>query len=107
MLDSQLRELQFILEGPEGKFDGVSAGSGMGVWAVRRPELEGGHKWWYLGGMKPDEVMLIKCLDSSEKEGRCRRAPHGAVEDNRYMDAAPRESVEVRCPVIWEDESAE
>lgn len=75
------------------------------LWAVKRGE---GHEWWYLSEMRSDEVVLLKCFDS-KLDGRCRRAPHSAFEDERYVgeEWAARESVEIRCLVFWEDQSAE
>ncbi|KPI39513.1 uncharacterized protein AB675_5161 [Cyphellophora attinorum] len=69
-------------------------------------EVEGGHKWWYYEGMTKDEVLFIKCFDS-KTDGRCRRAPHSAFDDPRYeSEETPRESIEVRCLVFWEDQEA-
>jgi hypothetical protein len=66
------------------------------------------HRWWYLSAMKPTTILAIKIFDS-KKDGRCRRAVHSAFEDPRYAtdDEPPRESVEVRCAVFWEDQSLE
>lgn len=59
-----------------------------------------GHRWYFKYGMRPDEVMLIKCFDSDETiVGR--RAPHCAVEDLEEKEAKYRESVEVRCLVFY------
>lgn len=98
------KEIQ--LKGPNGKYDDVSKGESFEAWTVKRPQKDGGHAWWYLSGMRPDEVMFIKCFDS-KTDGRCRRAPHCAFEDPRYADKEARTSIEIRCLVFWEDEEAE
>ena len=61
------------------------------------------HRWHYLRGQTPDEVMLIKCFDS-ETDGRARRVPHSAFVDRGMLDEADRESVEVRAIVFHEDD---
>lgn len=87
-------------------FKEVSRGGGFEFWVLKRPDQEGAHKWYYWSGMSPDEVMLIRCFDT-KLDGRCRRAPHSAFEDNRFLEDAPRESIEVRCLVFWEDQAPE
>jgi len=69
-----------------------------------RPNKE--HKWYYLYGQSPEEVLLIKCFDS-KLDGRARRVPHTAFVNPETVDEAPRESIEVRCLVFHEDQSAE
>ncbi|GIZ38726.1 hypothetical protein CKM354_000213100 [Cercospora kikuchii] len=63
------------------------------------------HKWYWPSEMKPDEALLIKCFDS-KLEGVARRAPHSAF--NLPDDQGPpRESIEIRCAVLWEDQPKE
>ncbi|PIB00978.1 hypothetical protein CB0940_02129 [Cercospora beticola] len=63
------------------------------------------HKWYWPSDMKPDEALLIKCFDS-KLEGVARRAPHSAF--NLPDDQGPpRESIEIRCVVLWEDQPKE
>lgn len=59
------------------------------------------HKWYWPSKMEPDEALLIKCFDS-KTEGVARRAPHSAFKlpDDQ---GPPRESIEVRCIVFWDD----
>ncbi|KAK0510643.1 hypothetical protein JMJ35_007075 [Cladonia borealis] len=64
------------------------------------------HKWKYLHGQTPEEVLLIKCFDS-KVDGRARRVPHTAFVNKEYEDADKRESIEVRALVFHEDQSAE
>ncbi len=64
-----------------------------------RPNKE--HRWYYLYGQTPEEVMLIKCHDS-KIDGRARRVPHTA-----FANEEARESIEVRALVFHEDRGAE
>ncbi|KAI0407770.1 hypothetical protein F4802DRAFT_486880 [Xylaria palmicola] len=58
-----------------------------------------GHKWCYLYGQTPGEVLLIKCFDS-KTDGRARRAPHTAFVNEEHQDMPGRESIEVRALVF-------
>ncbi|OAL36854.1 hypothetical protein AYO20_03910 [Fonsecaea nubica] len=69
-----------------------------------RPNPE--HKWHYLYGQTPEEVLLIKCFDS-KLDGRARRVPHTAFVNPETVNEYPRESIEVRCLVFHEDQTAE
>ena len=64
------------------------------------------HKWYYLHGQTPEEVMLIKCFDS-KVDGRARRVPHTAFVNPEMADEEARESIEVRALVFHEDQEAE
>lgn len=64
------------------------------------------HKWFYLYGQTPEEVLLIKCYDS-KLDGRARRVPHTAFVNPETADLEARESIEVRALVFHEDEAAE
>lgn len=59
------------------------------------------HLWYYLSGMRTDEVVLIKGYDSAT-DGRARLSFHSAF-DNPLAppDAPPRESIEVRALVFF------
>jgi hypothetical protein len=63
-------------------------------------------RWFYKSGLTPDEVLLIKCFDS-KLDGRARRVPHTAFEVPGTEDREKRESIEVRCLVFHEDDTAE
>lgn len=94
-------------DGPEGEY--LRKGETLGVRGGREREGgEGGegHRWYYLHGQDVDEVLLIKCFDS-KVDGRARRVPHTAFVSAEHEDEAPRESIEVRCLVFYEDQSAE
>ncbi|KAI0923396.1 hypothetical protein AcV5_008958 [Taiwanofungus camphoratus] len=61
------------------------------------------HKWYYLSGQTPDEVLLIKCYDS--EVDRARLTPHAAFLDPTSPPEAPhRQSIEVRCLVFSDRE---
>ena len=80
------------------------------------------HKWKYLKGMQPDEIVLIKwCVDpcyavlnlissccsfDSKNDGRTARlTPHTAFDDTTKPEDAPlRESIELRFLVFYEDQ---
>lgn len=64
------------------------------------------HKWYYLYGQTPEEVMLIKCFDS-KLDGRARRVPHTAFVNSATINEEARESIEVRALVFHEDQPAE
>lgn len=75
------------------------------LWSVKPPEPVERHKWSYLSRMRDEEVVLIKIFDSREDGSTARRAPHSAFvtpEDT----GPPRQSLEVRCLVFWEDQSS-
>ncbi|CAO2655094.1 Nn.00g101580.m01.CDS01 [Neocucurbitaria sp. VM-36] len=59
------------------------------------------HKWYYLSEQNPDEVLLVKCWDTAQ--GVVRRCPHSAVRQEANEDGGPRQSIEVRCLVFWND----
>ncbi|KAI1203634.1 methyltransferase [Nemania serpens] len=68
------------------------------------------HRFHYVKDMTPDEVLLLKCYDSwgegepGGKEGLAVRTPHTAFEDPLTpADAKPRESIEVRALVFYEE----
>ncbi len=57
------------------------------------------HRWYFKYHQEPDQVVLIKCVDTAT--GVARRVPHCAVEDRDEADNEGRESVEVRCLVFY------
>ncbi|THV02828.1 hypothetical protein K435DRAFT_652520 [Dendrothele bispora CBS 962.96] len=62
------------------------------------------HKWKYFKGMTPDELVLIKCYDSKEDGSVSVLTPHTAFEDpSTPKDALPRESIELRTLVFYDD----
>ncbi|KAF2637221.1 hypothetical protein P280DRAFT_483106 [Massarina eburnea CBS 473.64] len=66
-------------------------------WVVRySPD----HCWYFMHGQAPGDVLLIKCFDSDV--GVARRALHSAFEDPEYCDRESRQSIEVRCLVLYD-----
>ncbi|KAI0908680.1 methyltransferase [Ustulina deusta] len=68
------------------------------------------HRFYYVKDMEPEEVLLLKCYDSwgegepHGKKGVAVRTPHTAFEDpDTPADAKPRESIEVRALVFFEE----
>jgi hypothetical protein len=54
------------------------------------------HRWFYVPGMTPEEVLLLKCYDSAT-DGRARFMPHTAFDDpTAPVDVLPRASIEIR-----------
>jgi hypothetical protein len=59
------------------------------------------HRWFYFPWLERNELILLKCYDSSE-DGRARFSAHSAFDDpTSPPDAPPRESIEVRALVFW------
>ena len=46
------------------------------------------HRWFYISQMRRDEVLLLKCFDSS-RDGRARYTAHTAFKDPRAPADAP------------------
>ncbi|EEB92672.1 hypothetical protein MPER_08785, partial [Moniliophthora perniciosa FA553] len=62
------------------------------------------HKWKYLRGITPEEVILIKCYDSIEDGSVAVFTPHTAFEDPTTPKGSPfRESIELRALVFYDD----
>jgi len=62
------------------------------------------HRWKYLKGMTPEEIVLIKCFDSTEKSGVSIFTPHTGFSDpSTPEDSLPRESIELRALVFYDD----
>ncbi|RDL38508.1 Uncharacterized protein BP5553_02848 [Venustampulla echinocandica] len=66
-------------------------------WVVRHNPA---HHWHYKHQLRPEEVLLIKCFDSDKSVSR--RALHSAFEDPAYRDREDRQSIEVRCLVLYD-----
>jgi len=75
---------------------------GENYFAVGSPD----HRWYYYPGMAKDEVLLLKQWDSDGSLSGGTRAPftlHSAFDDPSSPEGAEdRESMEVRCIVVWE-----
>jgi hypothetical protein len=66
-------------------------------WVVRHNPA---HRWYYKNRLTPDEVLLIKCFDSNTSVAR--RSLHSAFEDPAHSDKESRQSIEVRCIVLYD-----
>lgn len=94
----------FPKKGGAGAFDGAyDAGDGYETAQIR--DDKGAHKWYYASNLRTDEALVFKQFDS-KKDGRARQVPHSAFE-SELDEGPPRESIEVRALLFWEDESAE
>jgi hypothetical protein len=61
------------------------------------------HRWFYFPKMEPDEALLLKCYDSAV-DGRARFTAHTGIDDpTTAFDAAPRESIEARTLVFFDE----
>lgn len=60
------------------------------------------HRWYFKYTQQPDEVLFIKCYDSVN-DGRAKRIPHSAFSDPAHDHEPPRESVEVRTLVFYDE----
>ncbi|KAG2059523.1 hypothetical protein BDR06DRAFT_874318 [Suillus hirtellus] len=61
------------------------------------------HRWKYQRGMKPDEVVLIKCYDSAQGDNIARFTPHTGFKDPSAPQGAPlRQSIELRALVFYD-----
>jgi hypothetical protein len=92
---------------PKGKpeeepFGHVSKGQRFETWGIRANPA---HRWYYKRHMDLDDVLLIKIFDS-KKDGRARYTPHTSfTSEEDHGD--PRNSIEIRCFVFWEDQTLE
>lgn len=61
------------------------------------------HRWVYYPAMQPGECLVFKVFDSAT-DGRARFSLHSAFEDpTSPEDAAPRESIELRAMVFFDE----
>lgn len=62
------------------------------------------HEWFYVSDMRSDEALLLKCYDSLD-DGRARFMPHtGFTNPACPPEFTPRESIEVRTLVIFDED---
>ncbi|MBV9833117.1 MAG: methyltransferase [Alphaproteobacteria bacterium] len=63
------------------------------------------HRWFYYPAMTDDEAMVFKCYDSAT-DGRARWTAHSAFDEpTTGPDAKPRQSIEIRTLVFFDDEN--
>ncbi|KAH9476221.1 Hydroxylase/desaturase CTB9 [Psilocybe cubensis] len=61
------------------------------------------HKWKYLRGMTPEEIVLIKCFDSLQDGSVAVFTPHTGFKDPSTPEGTPhRESIELRSIVFYD-----
>jgi hypothetical protein len=61
------------------------------------------HRWYYVSEMRPDEFLLLKCYDS-RSDGRARFMPHTGFRNPACpSDFVPRESIEARTLVVFDE----
>lgn len=61
------------------------------------------HRWFYVSQMQPDEFLLLKCYDS-RTDVRARFMPHtGFRNPAAPSDVIPRESIEARTLVVFQE----
>ncbi|KAF8908196.1 hypothetical protein CPB84DRAFT_1834692 [Gymnopilus junonius] len=62
-----------------------------------------GHKWKFLSGMTPDELVLIKCFDTIQDGSVAIFTPHTGFQDPNTPAGTPlRESIELRALVFYD-----
>lgn len=64
-------------------------------------------KFYYRDEMDSDKILLFKCWDSINDGKTAKQCPHSAFVNPETAGMAPRESVEVRCLLFWEDQPLE
>jgi len=99
-----------VRDAPLALCDGASVAAGaLRTVELRYPERtgeiyylvhEGVQRWYFAADMTVDEAWLFKNFDSAPP-GSGRVAPHSAFTDPRHLEAAPRESIEVRALAIF------
>lgn len=73
------------------------------VGEIQSLRFNGKHRWLYFPEMEANEVILLKCFDSS-KDGPARFTAHSAFEDpNTPASASVRESIEVRTLAFFDE----
>ena len=69
------------------------------IYSVRRNP---GHRWFYFSEMLTSEALLLKCYDS-RVDAPARFMPHTAIDLPESEQEPPRESIEVRTLVLFDD----
>ena len=91
----------------------ISGGREMDLFGVTPPEANGEtnmqerHNWYWASEMSEEECWVFRIYDSNQVEGRARRCPHTAITiPGTTNETETRQSIEVRCAVLCEDEPA-
>jgi len=61
------------------------------------------HRWFYKYAKEPEEVLLFKNFDSRDDGKAAKRVIHSAFADESQDHMPPRENIEVRCIVAWDN----
>lgn len=62
-----------------------------------------GQRWYYFSDMVPEEALLLKCFDTA-RDGRTRYTAHTGFENPNAPDGTPpRESIEVRTLLAFDE----
>ena len=73
------------------------------VGGIQMVRYNDAHRWYYYPQMQPNEALLLKTYDSAE-DGRAQYNCHTAfVDPTSPPDAAPRQSIETRCFVFFDE----
>ncbi|KAJ2987203.1 hypothetical protein NUW58_g4636 [Xylaria curta] len=83
-------------------YEDASRGNGFQTLEVRTNPK---HKWYYLSEMQPDEALVFKCYDT--KDSSKSRCCHASFQHPQIVDDTPRESMEMRFFVFYENEPLE
>lgn len=89
-------------KGTSSFYQAISKGGGFQVLEIRyNPK----HDWYYCSDMRPDEALVFKVYDSKNtSQSRCCHASFGLPDT---ANNAPRESMEMRFFIFYEDEPLE
>ncbi|KAI0536366.1 hypothetical protein GGR58DRAFT_528394 [Xylaria digitata] len=86
-------------KGTSSFYESISRGNGFQTLEVR---ANPNHKWYYLSEMQPEEALIFKCYDSkNSSQSRC---CHASFKHPQTASDAPRESMEMRFFVFYENE---
>ncbi|KAI1271826.1 hypothetical protein F5Y07DRAFT_328269 [Xylaria sp. FL0933] len=86
-------------KGTSSFYESISRGDGFQTLEIRANPK---HKWYYLSEMQPDEALVFKGFDS--KNTSTSRCCHASFRHPQTVNDAPRESMEMRFFVFYENE---
>ncbi|KAK8045091.1 hypothetical protein PG993_005115 [Apiospora rasikravindrae] len=74
-----------------------------------RPSSADTHRWYFMDGQTPEDVLLFKQVDSYAAPGVPRRTPHCAFKDTGLEEGEgePRQSIEIRAFVFFDQVSSD
>jgi len=82
---------------PVARISAESTGETMGI------KYNENHKWKYLHGMTPEEIVLIKCCDTIQDGSVAIFTPHTGFSDPTTPEGTPlRQSIELRALVFYD-----